>query len=98
MVWRKYRPTYPALNLPGRRADLVGMEASAYALVHGIRRTRLTLAAWNQRPWPVLMGWLAGSLAAACTLLLAVWVIGAIAPASGPISLHRPPLATGGPN
>jgi hypothetical protein len=71
------------------------MDASQYAFVHGIRRTRGALESWNRRPWPVLRGWLAGALAAAATLLLAVWAIGAVAPVGGPISLHKPPLAVG---
>jgi hypothetical protein len=38
-------------------------------------RTRETLDAWNDRPWPVLGRWLAGSLAIATLLLAAVWVV-----------------------
>jgi len=64
------------------------MDASAYAFVHGIRSTRATLAAWNQRPWPVLRAWVAGSLAAATALLVAVWLIASIAPATGLVTLH----------
>ena len=37
--------------------------------------TRETLAAWNERPLPVVGAWLAGSLAIAALLLAAVWVI-----------------------
>jgi hypothetical protein len=37
--------------------------------------TRATLSAWNDRPWPVLGAWLAGSLAIAALLLSAVWVV-----------------------
>lgn len=37
--------------------------------------TRETLSAWNDRPWPVLGAWLAGSLAIAALLLAAVWVV-----------------------
>lgn len=77
--------------------DDVVMDASAYAFVHGVRNTRGTLAAWNQRPWPVLRAWLAGSVAAASGLLLAVWLIAAISPASGLVSVRHPPLATGAP-
>ena len=68
------------------------MDASAYAFVHGIRSTRATLAAWNQRPWPVLRAWVAGSLAAATALLVAVWLIASIAPATGLVTLHCAPL------
>jgi hypothetical protein len=71
------------------------MDASAYALVHGLRGTRATLMDWNRRPWPLLGAWLAGSLAAAAALLLAVWGVAAVAPAGGSVSLHRPPLQVG---
>ena len=56
------------------------MDASSYALVHGVRRTRATLSAWRDRPWPVLRGWLLGSLAAASLLLAAVLLIALITP------------------
>ena len=85
------------LNLRAEGVDLLDMDASAYAFVHGLRSTRTTLAAWNRRPWPVLGAWLAGSLLAAGGLLLAVWMIAAIAPGGGPVSLHRPPLQVGQP-
>jgi hypothetical protein len=73
------------------------MDASAYAFVHGIRSTRATLAAWNRQPWPVLRTWFAGSLVAAVTLLLAVWVVAAIEPSSGFAQLSRPPIRVGAP-
>jgi hypothetical protein len=73
------------------------MDASAYALAHGIRRTRGTLEAWNRRPGPVLIGWFVGSLVAASALLLAVWVVAIVAPDHGIVALRRPPLAVGGP-
>ena len=73
------------------------MDASAYALVHGMRRTRETLSVWQRGPWPVLRGWLAASLAAACLLLLMIWVISLLAPARGPVALLRPPLLVGEP-
>ena len=38
-------------------------------------QTRATLSAWNDRPWPVLGAWLAGSLTIAAMLLSAVWVV-----------------------
>lgn len=50
------------------------MDASSYALYHGVRRTRTTLRAWQDRPLPVLGSWVLGSLAAAAGLLLAVLV------------------------
>jgi hypothetical protein len=51
------------------------VRASDLALVQGIARTRETLDEWNDRPWPVLGAWLAGSMAIAVLLLAAVWVI-----------------------
>jgi hypothetical protein len=54
------------------------MRANDLVLVQGMRDTRATLAGWNRAPWPVLRGWLAGSLLVAVTLLLAVWLIGSI--------------------
>lgn len=71
------------------------MDPSAYALVHGARRTRETLTGWQQRPWPVLRAWLAGSLAAAIFLLVAIWVISLVAPGHGFVSLRRPPFGVG---
>lgn len=73
------------------------MDASAYALVHGLRRTRGTLAMWRERPWPVLRSWLAGSLGAAALLLSAIWLISALWPRHGVAELvQAPPLVAGG--
>ncbi len=72
------------------------MDASSYAFVQGIRSTRATFDTWNERPWPVLGAWLAGSLAAAVLLLGAVWVMASLSTVSGSVSLHRPPLQPGG--
>jgi len=73
------------------------VEASAYALAHGVRCTRATLAAWRDRPWPVLRRWLIGALAAAGLLLAAVLTIALITPASssGSAGLGQPPFAAG---
>lgn len=71
------------------------MDASAYALAHGIRSTRSALDGWKRRPWPVVRTWLAGSLLAGSLLLVAIWVIAEVAPAHGTISLHRPPFGVG---
>ena len=72
------------------------MDASSYALVHGVRCTRATLAAWRGRPWPVLRRWLLGALAAAGLLLAAVLAIALIVPASaGSAGLGQPPFAVG---
>lgn len=73
------------------------MDASAYAFVHGIRRTRSALEEWNRQPWTVLRSWFAGSLFAATLLLVAVWVIATIASPSGFPQLDRPPLRIGHP-
>ncbi|HEX3391012.1 MAG TPA: stage II sporulation protein M [Solirubrobacteraceae bacterium] len=71
------------------------MDASSYALYHGVRRTRTTLRAWQRRPLPVLGAWVAGSSVAAAGLLCAVLVVAAL---SGgyvqPLQL-RPPFAVG---
>ena len=71
------------------------MDPSAYALTHGIRRTRSALREWNRHPWPVLRAWLAGSLCAALALLAAVWAIAALTGAGGPAAIDRPPLVSG---
>ena len=34
------------------------MSANQYVLVHGMRRTRSTLARWGEEPWPVIRSWL----------------------------------------
>jgi hypothetical protein len=71
------------------------VDATSYALYHGVRRTRSTLRAWQRRPLPVLGAWVAGSTLAALGLLSAVLVVSALS--SGyvqPIEL-RPPFAVG---
>lgn len=60
---------------------------------HGMRDTRETLDAWSRRPWQVLRGWLALSVAIALTLLAAVWfVAGLLTPDITPI--HLPGLTS----
>jgi hypothetical protein len=55
---------------------------------HGMQDTRLALEAWNERPWAVLRGWLALSLAITLALLGAVWVVaGLLTPDLTPIHL-----------
>ena len=72
------------------------MDPSQYALVHGLRRTRGTLAAWQRHPWAILRAWLLGSVAAAALLLLAVWIIAALSfPQTHPRFPLQPPLFTG---
>jgi Stage II sporulation protein M len=73
------------------------MDPAAYALAHGIRATRGTLAEWNRRPGRVLGAWLLGSLAAASGLLVAVWIVAEVSSGSGSVLLDRPPLVVGGP-
>ena len=51
--------------------------------------------AWNERPWPVLGAWVAGSLAAALLLLGAVWGIAVLSAGPGLVQLHRPPFDVG---
>jgi len=55
---------------------------------HGMRDTRETFEAWNGRPWGVLRGWLALSVAIALALLGAVWVVaGLLTPDITPIHM-----------
>jgi hypothetical protein len=56
-----------------------------------MRDTRQTLAEWNRNPWSVLKAWVAGALAVAVGLLVAVWVIAAFSP-SDPTPLTLPGL------
>jgi Stage II sporulation protein M len=72
------------------------MDGSASAFVQGFHGTRATLSRWNRRPLPILGRWLAGSIAAAAALLVAVLAIGSILPGPGSVQLHRPPLQVGG--
>src|SRR5690242_9797128 len=63
---------------------------------HGMQDTREALYVWNGRPWAVLRGWLALSLAIALTLLAAVWfAAGTLTPDITPIRL---PGLTESPN
>jgi uncharacterized membrane protein SpoIIM required for sporulation len=62
--------------------------ANEHVLSHGMQDTRATFGAWNERPWRVLRGWLALSLAIALTLLGAVWVVsGLLVPDVTPIHM-----------
>jgi hypothetical protein len=71
------------------------MDSSAYALAHGVRRTRVTLRAWQQEPGRVLGRWALGSLAAALGLLLAVLAISGLSRGYVQIIALRPPFAVG---
>lgn len=67
--------------------------ANEHVFSHGLEDTRATIDAWSGRPWPVLRGWLALSLAIALTLLAAVWFVsGLLTPDLTP--LHLPGLTT----
>jgi uncharacterized membrane protein SpoIIM required for sporulation len=62
--------------------------ANQHVLSHGMRDTRDTFWAWNERPGAVLGGWVALSLAIATSLLVAVWfVAGALTPDLTPVHL-----------
>jgi hypothetical protein len=71
------------------------MDASAYALTHGIRRTRSTLRAWQHQPGRVLGRWALGSLAAAVGLLAAVLAISELSSGYVQIISLSPPFAVG---
>lgn len=51
------------------------MRSSDLALVRGLADTRATLDAWNERPGPVVWGWLRGALLIAVALLGSVWLV-----------------------
>jgi len=62
--------------------------ANEHVFSHGMDDTRATFEAWNERPWKVLRGWLALSLAIALALLGAVWVVaGMLTPDVTPIHM-----------
>jgi hypothetical protein len=71
------------------------MDASAYALAHGVRHTRATLRAWQRTPLPVLARWLAGSALAALGLLLAVWAVASLDHGYQQVITLQPPFAVG---
>lgn len=71
------------------------MDASSYALYHGVRRTRSTLRSWQRRPLPVLAAWVGGSALAAAALLAGVLAIAELSSGyTQPLQL-RPPFAVG---
>jgi Stage II sporulation protein M len=62
--------------------------ANEHVFSHGMRDTRETFEAWNGRPWAVLRGWLALSVAIALSLLTATWfVAGLLTPDLTPLRL-----------
>jgi hypothetical protein len=71
-------------------------EASRYAFVHGVRRTRQTLRAWHAGRWRVLRAWFLASFAIALCLLLAVWAVAGVSDAHGiSVQTSHPPFAVG---
>jgi Stage II sporulation protein M len=75
-----------ALSLPMTGA--MSGAVNQHVFSHGVRDTRETFAAWNGRPWAVLRGWLALSVAIAASLLVATWfVAGLLTPDITPIHL-----------
>lgn len=62
--------------------------ANQHVFSHGMQDTRETLDAWAERPWTVLRGWVALSVAIALSLLAATWVVaGLLTPDLTPIHL-----------
>jgi hypothetical protein len=72
------------------------MDASAYALTRGVRRTRETFELWRERPGAVVRRWFVGSVAASFVLLGAIWAIALIKSGPGSVQLQRPPFTVGG--
>jgi hypothetical protein len=67
--------------------------ANQHVFSHGMRDTRETLESWSRRPWQVLRGWIALSLAIALALLAATWfAAGLLTPDVTPI--HLPGLTS----
>ena len=65
--------------------------ANEHVFSHGMEDTRAAIAAWNDRPGPVLGGWLALSLAIALALLGAVWIVAGLLTADV-TPIHMPGL------
>ena len=69
---------------------------SRYAFVHGVQRTKQTLAEWQTDPWPALARWFTGSFAAAIALLGATWLIAGVSTSKGYlVQTHMPPFDVG---
>ncbi len=71
------------------------MDASAYALAHGVRHTRATLRGWQRAPGRVVVRWVAGSAVAAVALLLAVLVVASLERGYVQILALEPPFEVG---
>jgi hypothetical protein len=72
------------------------MDASSYALYHGVRRTRTTLKMWQDRPLRVVGAWVAGSALAAGALLAAVLLAAELFKGYVQPIQPRPPFVVGG--
>jgi hypothetical protein len=64
-----------SLNDPTRVADASQVSVNDFVLVQGMADTKLALRRWNDDPWRMLRPWAALSLAIACGLLGAVYVV-----------------------
>ena len=77
-------------------ADPPTPDASRYAFVYGVKRTRETLRGWQDDRWRVLRRWFAGSFAIAVCLLLAVWAVAGVSNPTGlGVQTTSPPFAVG---
>ncbi|HEY7935260.1 MAG TPA: stage II sporulation protein M [Solirubrobacteraceae bacterium] len=76
-------------------ADHEVMDASSYAFVHGVRRTRTTLTDWRRQPNRIIGRWATGSALAALGLLLAVLLISELYSGYEQVVSLQPPLAVG---
>jgi hypothetical protein len=74
-----YATAYEEVELAAVLADGGGVDASDLVLVQGLRDTRQTLSGWSSHPWPVVRGWVGGSLLLALGLLGAVLAVASIA-------------------
>ncbi len=67
---------------------MVVSTANDHVFSHGMQDTRETLDAWSERPWRVLRGWIALSVAVALALLTATWVVaGLLTPDLTPVHI-----------
>lgn len=65
------------------------MKANELVLAQGLRDTRRTLDTWREGRWGVFRSWTGLSLAIACALLAAVWLVATLAEPD-PSGLHLP--------
>jgi hypothetical protein len=71
------------------------MDASSYALAHGLRHTRATLRSWQRTPGPLLARWVAGSAFAAALLLAGVLAVATLDHGYQQILVLEPPFEVG---